>query len=240
MKNLLPLQELDLRIEACRSRELEIPKQKGKFEVQRKRLTAELEERDKAFKALQLEQRECEGEITQKQVQIGKYEQQLLAVKKNEEYQALLHEIDLLKKQIALKEERIITLLVELDSAKERIVEDRRRIDAEMKGIDAQCAAVDQELAEAVKQRQILEKERIPLEEKVDRSLLARYNRIRASKKTGPAAVPMNGNTCTGCNMTITPQLVNEIMAGKTHTCAHCGRLLYHKDNFSNESVQTA
>jgi predicted nucleic acid-binding Zn-ribbon protein len=40
--------------------------------------------------------------------------------------------------------------------------------------------------------------------------------------------------------MTITPQIVNEIMAGKVHTCAHCGRLLFHKDNFPQESVQTA
>jgi hypothetical protein len=236
----LPLQELDLRIETCRARELEIPKQKGKFEVQRTRLAAELEEREKGLKSLQLEQRECESEIIQKQGQIGKYEQQLLAVKKNEEYQALLHEIDQLKKQIGLKEERIITLLVEIDGAKERLAEDRRRIEAEMKGLDGQCAAVDRELAEAVARRHVLEKERLPLEEKVERSLLSRYNRIRVSKKTGAAVVPLNGSTCVGCNMTITPQIVNEIMAGKVHTCAHCGRLLFHKDNFPQESVQTA
>ena len=240
MNTLLSLQELDLRIEACRVREREIPKQKGKFEVQRTRLAAELEEREKGFKSLQLEQRECEVEIAQKQVQIGKYEQQLLAVKKNEEYQALLHEIDQLKKQIGLKEERIITLLVEIDGAKERLAENRRRIEAEMKGLDGQCASVDRELAEAVAQRQVLEKERLPLEEKVERPLLSRYNRIRVSKKTGAAVVPLNGNTCAGCNMTITPQIVNEIMAGKVHTCAHCGRLLYQKDNFPQESVQTA
>jgi hypothetical protein len=25
--------------------------------------------------------------------------------------------------------------------------------------------------------------------------------------------------------------MVNEVMAGKAHTCNHCGRLLYHLDN---------
>jgi predicted nucleic acid-binding Zn-ribbon protein len=32
--------------------------------------------------------------------------------------------------------------------------------------------------------------------------------------------------------MQVTAQIVNEIMAQKTHTCAHCGRILYHADNF--------
>ncbi|MBX7257259.1 MAG: hypothetical protein K1Y02_12925 [Candidatus Hydrogenedentes bacterium] len=240
MKNLLPLQELDLKIEACRARELEIPKQKGKFEVQRKRLLAEIQEREGAMRALQLEQRECETDISQRQSQIGKYEQQLLSVKKNEEYQALLHEIDQLKKQISAKEERIITLLVELDSVKEHLAEDKKRIDAELKGIDRQCAEVDAELAEAVAQRQELENKRGPLAEKVDASLLSRYNRIRSSKKVGAAAVPLNGSNCTGCHMTVTPQVVNEVLAGKVHACAHCGRLLYFKDNFHQDGVQSA
>lgn len=232
MKNLLPLQELDLKIEACRLRELEIPKQKGKFEVQKKRLASELEERDKAFKALQLEQRDCEKDIEQKQAQILKYKTQLNSVKKNEEYQALLHEIEMIDKQIGLKEERILVLMDEIDAAKARLAEDKKRIDLELKQIDAQCAEIDAELAEAVRSRNALEAQRDPLIASVDPALLAKYTRIRASKKTGAAIVPMNGTTCSGCNMAVTPQAVNEILAGKVHACAHCGRLLYHAENF--------
>jgi hypothetical protein len=230
LKNLLPLQDLDLRIEACRARELEIPKQKGKFEVQKKRLQGELGEREQVVMQLQLEQRDCEGEVAQKQAQIKKYEQQLFAVKKNEEYQALLHEIEMLKKQIGVKEERIIALLMEIDEAKGRLAEDRKRIEAELKQIDRQCAEIDEELANAVAARKELEAQRAPLMGRVDPALLARYNRIRASKKTGAAAVTLNGATCSGCHMMVTAQVVNEVLAGRTHTCAHCGRLLYAPD----------
>lgn len=240
MKTLLPLQELDLKIEKCRLREVEIPKQKGKFDVQKKRLAAELEEREEELKKLQLEQRECESEVTQKQEQIGKYEQQLLGVKKNEEYQALLHEIDLLKKQIGQKEERIIAVLVEIDAAKERLAEDKKRIEAERKVIDDQCAEIDKELEEAVAARGELEKQRKALESQVDATLLSRYKRIRANKKTGPAVVPLNGSTCTGCHMAVTAQTANEILAGKVHACAHCGRLLYHPDNVESEDARIA
>lgn len=238
MKNLLSLQELDLKIEACRLRENDIPKQKNKFEVQKKRLAAELDERDKAFKALQLEQRECEKDIEQKQAQIAKYRTQLNVVKKNEEYQALLHEIDMLEKQISLKEERILVLMEEIDAAKARLAEDRKRIDTELKQIDAHCAEIDAELAEAVRARQSLEAQRPPIVAGVDPSLYSRYTRIRTSKKTGAAVVPINGSTCSGCQMTITPQVVNEVMEGKkVHTCAHCGRLLYYANNFAEKET---
>lgn len=237
MKNLLPLQELDLKIEACRLRELEIPKQKGKFDVQKKRLAAELEERDKAYRALQLEQKDCEKDIEQKQAQIAKYQTQLNSVKKNEEYQALLHEIDMIEKQIGVKEERILLLMDEIDAARVRLAEDKKRIDQELKQIADQCAEIDSELSEAVKSRKELEVLREPLLAAVDSGLLSKYNRIRAAKKTGAAIVPVNGATCSGCNMSVTAQAVNEILAGKVHACAHCGRLLYHAENFLETPV---
>lgn len=237
MKNLLPLQELDLKIETCRLRELEIPKQKQKFDVQKKRLAVELDERDKAFKALQLEQKECEKDIEQKQAQILKYRNQLNAVKKNEEYQALLHEIDMIEKQIGVKEERIIVVMDEIDAAKMRLAEDKKRIDLELKQIADHCAEIDAELTEAVKSRKELEAQREPLLTSADPALVSKYNRIRTAKKTGAAIVPMNGTTCSGCNMTVTAQAVNEILGGKVHACAHCGRLLYNPEFYLETSV---
>lgn len=234
MKNLLALQELDLKIETYRARELEIPRQKSKFDIHRKRLAAELTERENVCKRLVLEQREAETEIDQKQGQIKKYDQQLYSIKKNEEYQALLHEIDMMKKQIGLKEERILAVMMELDDAKARLEEDRERIQTEVRIIEQQCTEVDKELAEAVTEREELEKQRQPLLSQVDPGLLARYQRIRLSKKTGPAVVPLNGEVCTGCHMNVPPQIVNELMAGeKVHACNHCGRLLYYPELFN-------
>ncbi|MFP4502709.1 MAG: zinc ribbon domain-containing protein [Candidatus Hydrogenedentota bacterium] len=234
MDNLLKLQDLDLHIQRLKERENEIPKQKNRFDIHRKRLAAELQESEDRLKRLQLEQRNCEGDIEQKQEQIRKYEGQLLAIKKNEEYQALLHEIDLQKKQIALKEERIISIMVELDEAKDHLEEDKKRIAAEQAEIDRECKEIDEELAQAVEERQALEAQRVPLLDEVPPDLLRRYRRIRRKIPAGPAVVPVSGtgDTCTGCHMTIRPQILNEIEAGKTHACSNCGRLLYHPENF--------
>jgi hypothetical protein len=234
LKTLLRLQDLDLQIESLKARELEIPKQKSKFDIRRKRLAEELTEREKGYKAFLFEQRECEVEIEQKQGQIKKYDQQLYAVKKNDEYLALLHEIDMLKKQVSLKEERVIAIMVELDDAKARLEEDRKRIDAELKEIDRQCSMIDAELAEAVRERQRLEAERGPLAGQVKPELLNKYKRIRTSKGNGPAVVPLNGEACSGCHMRVPPQIVNELLGGsQQHVCNYCGRMLYDADHYS-------
>ncbi|MBP8129781.1 MAG: hypothetical protein KA184_09385 [Candidatus Hydrogenedentes bacterium] len=232
MNTLLDLQALDLDIERLREREAEIPKQKSKYEIHRKRLAEELTQSEERCKRLVLEQRENEGEIEQKQAQIKKYEGQLVIIKKNEEYQALLHEIDMLRKQIALREERIIAIMVEQDEARVHLEEDRKRIEAESRAIEQECAKIDQELATVVAERKRREEQRAPMLRDIEPDLLSRYTRIRRSIKTGPAVVPINNEYCSGCHMMVTPQIINELIAGhKIHACSHCGRLLYHADN---------
>lgn len=235
MKTLLHLQDLDKQIAACKAREVEIPRQKEKFDVQRKRLAAELAECEEICKNLELEQRKCEGDAAEKQAQIVKYEQQLLTIKKNEEYQALIHEIDGLKKQIAAHEERAIAIMVELDDAKARLEEDRKRIAEEQKEIDRQCAEIDAELAGAIKHRETVEGERKPVAADVEPPLLQRYQRIKKMRGT-PTVVPLRGETCSGCNMTVRAQIVNEVLAGKIHSCPTCGRLLYDRETIGVEA----
>jgi predicted nucleic acid-binding Zn-ribbon protein len=238
VNSLLKLQQLDARIYACHAREKEIPKQKTKFLTVRERLSAELKEREHKVKALEVEQRSCETDIEQKKAAILKYQQQLNAVKKNDEYTALLHEIDTVKKGIGQKEERIITIMVELDEAKARLGEDRKRIAEEQKVLDKQCAEIDAELAEAVKQRLALEAERPSIAKHVSGDLLPKYDRLRKKYASGDVVVPMANEVCSGCNMLMRPQVVNEILQGhKIHACQHCGRLLYHPDNHTAEAA---
>lgn len=233
MLELLELQNLDIKIAEFRAREKELPRQKDKYAIHRQRLDAELKTSEERCKGIQLKQRECAGEIEQRQAQILKYDGQLYSIKKNEEYKALLHEIDLLKKQIAIKEERIITLMLEYDEAKAALEADKERIQAEVSKIDAECTIIDNELHLLTAERKALEKSRGPKISKVEPALLSRYERIR--KVRTPAVVPLKEETCGGCFMTVRPQIVNEILANnKIHACQHCGRLLYHLVNLDD------
>jgi predicted nucleic acid-binding Zn-ribbon protein len=189
---------------------------------------------------LALEQKDCEGAIEQHEAKIEKYNQQLVAVKKNEEYQALLHEIDQEKKQIGLKEERILFILDELEQARARLNEDKKRISEESADIDRQCAEIDQELEEAIAERKELEAQRAPFIESVDAQLYKRYEKLRSNITQGNVVVPMLNEVCTGCHMGIRAQIVNEVLEGsKIHVCQHCARILYHPDNVDSDSVES-
>lgn len=241
MRNLLALQDLDKKINVCKQREIEIPKQKSKFDIHRKRLQSELAERENTLTKLTLEQKECEGSIELRQVQIQRYNEQLNAIKKNEEYQALLHEIEREKKQIAIHEERILAILIESDESKECLEEDKKRIKSETEGIDSECAVIDDELKVAVRHRMELDSEREPIITRVADALMTRYDRLCRNYKMGPVVVPISGEVCTGCHMHILAQVANEVMAGnKVHGCQHCGRLLYYPPNFENAEVASS
>jgi len=229
IKNLLELQDIDLQIEALLQKEKEIPKQKEKLQIQEKKLRQEIEDSEKTHKKLVLDQRECERQIAQLQEQIKKYNNQLQGVKKNEEYQALLKEIDEIKKQIGLKEEEQIKIMLQMDEANLFFLEAKKRIETEIQQLKKQEEQIDKELQEVIQERKGLEQKRLEAQKSVSPELLSHYLRVKQRKKTGPVVVPLKDEICSGCFMQILPQVVNEIMASeKIHTCRHCGRILYY------------
>ncbi len=230
MIELLELQQLDIEIAALRAREQELPKQKDKYAIHRERLAGEIKNSEERCKRIVLEQRECEREIEQRQAQITKYDGQLFSIKKNEEYKALLYEIELLKKQIAVKEERALALMLEYDEMKAALAADRERIQIELNRVEEECAKIDAVLAETEAERKALQKQRPPKAAKTPPELLSKYERIRKARM--PAVVPLTDEACGGCFMTVRPQIINEIMANdKIHACQHCGRILYYPGN---------
>jgi predicted nucleic acid-binding Zn-ribbon protein len=230
LQALLKLQALDTKIADCMQKEKDLPRQKDRFAIQRKRLDEEMAQSEERCKKVEVEQRECAQDIEQRQEKILKYEGQLVDIKKNEEYKAVLHEIDLLKKQIGIREERSIALLYEQEETQAQLEEDKSRINEEIARVEAECAAVDRELAEMVAHREALQATRPDHRSQVDDELLRMYERIRKARI--PAVVPLNEESCGGCFMTIRPQIVNEIIGNeRVHCCQHCNRLLYYPGN---------
>ncbi|HOV33342.1 MAG TPA: C4-type zinc ribbon domain-containing protein [Candidatus Hydrogenedens sp.] len=236
IKRLLELQQIDLQIDSLLVKEKEIPKQKEKLKIQEKKLRQEIEDSEKNYKKLMLNQREYEREIAQLQEQVKRYDSQLQSVKKNDEYQALLKEIDEIKKQIGIKEEEQIKIMFQIDDANHFFMEAKKRIETEIQQLKEQAEQIDKELQEVIKERKELEEKKLEAGKDIDKELLSHYQRVKQRKKTGPVVVPLKDEICSGCFMQILPQIVNEIMAGeKIHTCRHCGRILYYSESLSDD-----
>ena len=91
-----------------------------------KKLEAERNELENALqdlRALELKQKQLDGDRTEVEATIRRLRGQLLEVKKNDQYQAILQEIDTFEKQVSDLEEEEIETLMEIDEEKLRVVD---------------------------------------------------------------------------------------------------------------------
>jgi predicted nucleic acid-binding Zn-ribbon protein len=155
-----------------------------------------------------------------------RFQGQLPMIKKNEEYQALLHEIsDRRTKRSDLETEVLIRMEEEeqlagaLPGIDKALAEARAAADAR---IVAVAAAEQKERSEA----ESLEERRVALLPSLPPGTRTRYERIRESLG-GRAVVPIMKGACGGCFRGQPPQVLQEARRGdRLLVCDGCGRLL--------------
>jgi predicted nucleic acid-binding Zn-ribbon protein len=238
MESLIKLDRLDRTIRKLLALEAEIPKRKNRFQEKRQRLDAELQAAEERLRQAQMRIRSLEGDVKQKEESIRKLRGQSQNVKKNEEYRALLMEIENEERQKTQLEEQIIEAMYEVDAAKAALEETRKRVQSEAAQIEEECKKIDEELVKAQKERAEIEQQRAAVAKSIEESILQRYERVRALRTDG-AVVPLRGDVCSGCNRKLTPQMVNEVLnATKIHFCTYCGRIVYNPDVYTLSEVE--
>jgi hypothetical protein len=119
--------------------------------------------------------------------------------------------------------EKIDAAAGEIRNAESRSAEEAAAIATERKQLEENMAKLEAELA-------TIERERNELAARVDAPLLARYQK-RYGSLAGKVVVEARGESCTGCFMSIPPQLfVNVKKNTEIITCPHCSRILYYKE----------
>src|SRR4029078_82404 len=86
-----------------------------------------------------------EREVSTVQTRLAKYKDQLLEVKTNREYQAMLHEIETAQNDIKAREDRILETMMESDEMNAAV----KKAEAELKNVEKTVSA----------ERQLLEQE---------------------------------------------------------------------------------
>ena len=238
MKVLIALQDCDTRIRTIRMKKEEWP---GKIKGLEKRL-AEMEnqlqgEADR-IKEYARNRRNAEQEIEEVEIRLKKAETKLSNIKSNKEYEAALREIDELKTERSLMEDRVIEILEKAEALEQRhtltkrSVEDtRRQFQLDRDEILKKIEGLDRDL-------QRVEKDRLRLSRTVDPDLLKRYDTLR-TRKGGIAVSPVVKGVCQTCHLGIPPQEFNELLRGdRFMTCPNCSRIIYwgEDENYQNEA----
>ncbi len=169
-------------------------------------------------------QRAREGELQEAESQRIKFQGQTALIKTNEEYTALLREIELTNERVSQLEEGILVGMEAIDDAKGRLesvgkeqeLVERGRL-ADAIALRTQLAEVEKSLAERVAERT----ERLG---DLGPEVSSLYERVAKAHGSGVATV--REDRCSGCHRAIPPQTVNLMLSGELHTCSNCQRIL--------------
>src|ERR1700688_3118207 len=112
IENLLKLQDTDKEIRRLQDEVAEFPKRVAVIEQKLAGTKAQLEKAQAAVKTDEASRRKYETAISDLRGKISKYRDQSLDVKTNDQYKALLHEIEYAEKEIAANEDKILELMV--------------------------------------------------------------------------------------------------------------------------------
>jgi uncharacterized protein len=192
-----------------------------------KKFAEDIEMKIAALDDLKKGYRSFDDIIADNQARIEKREEQLRAIKTNKEYQAILKEIEEIKKASSRIEDETIECLDKIDAAEKAVEEHKKNYAIEEENINQQKADLE---FEADGQRKLLDgllSEKSALSIKINPELMKQYNFIK-SQARGIAIVEVKESICQGCNMNIPPQMYNELhRENELRFCPHCHRMLY-------------
>lgn len=176
--------------------------------------------------SVQTRRRDLEREIAGIDAEQRRFEGQLPAVKKNEEYQAMLHQIaDLKRRRSDLETEILEGLEAEEREQGERPMLEQALAAAE-RDAAARAAAVDAAERDTRARVETLERDRAAECERLPAATRTRYERIRASR-AGRAVAAIVKGACGACFRNQPPTVLQEARRReRLMQCDGCGRLL--------------
>lgn len=227
---LLVLQDRDRRLKALSEDLARIPKDETRAKDRLAGDTEAVRKAKEAVMANEVEIKKVEMDIGTRRTTIQRLKTQQFETRKNDEFQALGHEISRYEKDVDTLETRELELMEKADCLR-----------AVLQQAEADLARtqklVDEDLATLIDRRKRIEAETLEVQAERDTlaaaapaSMLPLYERLLKTKN-GLAVVPVSGGKCTGCHMKLVASTLVKVNANTEGIqCESCGRLLYPGD----------
>lgn len=224
---LLKLQQRDQRIRGLQKELKDIPKNEAMAKMQLAGDLAAVEKANHHAKEVEVKIKGVELEIATRQNSIKRLQDQQFETRKNEEFQALGHEVKRYESDVRALEDTELEHMEELEKAKVILKEAQAKLAITQGRVDEELKALAIR-AEGVKTRLALEEEeRKNLAVPVEQEPLDLYNRL-FNKKGDSAVVALTNGICGGCHMKVVSGTIQSLRSGETITqCESCGRILY-------------
>lgn len=172
------------------------------------------------------ERRRVDGELSDQQELLKKYQGQLMQVKNQQQYAAAWKEIDATRKHVKELEESVLKTMTEMDGLQTQL--DTRKSGHEdlQARWDAAHAEWQSSLGDLRREAEELRKKADAVEATIPPRLLSEFHKIY--KQRGQIAVSRVANdTCSSCRTRVRAMVAQQLKRGELIHCEGCHRILY-------------
>ena len=230
LRNLIALQDTELKIAGLQKQVADIPNKIQAFENELRRMQSEHQNKVALMKELSNKRRTLEGQVDLSRAKLSKLKDQLMSVKTNKEYTAMLHEIQAAEEQIRGEEDKILELMermenmeLELKGAEREMLKKSAELREQVRRTNEAGPLLEAELTRLIDQRRLTESQ-------IGADLLSRYRRIAEVRK-GVALAEAKDELCSACHVRIRPQMYAELLRTENiHACDSCSRILFSRE----------
>ncbi len=227
LEQLLILQDREQKIRQIGTEIETVPLRRKSLEAQLAESKASVETLRQRVRQAEVDRKKLELDVGTRAESVSRLKTQQYQTRKNDEFQAIGHEIERYENEIRKIEDDELELMVLADKIKADLAAEETKAAATRDSIARQTADLDEKSKALESQLQGLTTERSNLATKIDEDLLARFERLFKSKGDA-AVVAIEHGVCTGCHMKVTTATAAGVKAGKEIVnCENCGRILY-------------
>jgi predicted nucleic acid-binding Zn-ribbon protein len=175
----------------------------------------------------QTARRAIEKDVAVHQGRLSKFRDQAMAVKTNQEYHAIQHEIAFAQNEIKALEDKILELMVEADELTGASKGFETGLAADQKTVEADKKALTAEQKDLKTTLERLRAERAGLVAALDPKVLAIFDAV-ARRRHGVAVAEARDGICTICHVRLRPQVFNTVRRNEEIIqCDSCNRILH-------------
>ena len=227
LEQLLVLQDRQQKIKQIQTEVDTLPLQRKNLEAQLEGSIAGVEALKQKTRQVEMDRKKLELDVGTRNESISRLKTQQYQTRKNDEFQAIGHEIERYENEVRKIEDEELELMVEADKVKAELEAEEKKSAAVKESIARQTTDLEEKSTALQSRLEGLTKERAELASKIDEDLLGRFERLFKSKGDA-VVVALEHEVCTGCHMKVTTQTAHRVKAGKEIvSCENCGRILY-------------
>jgi len=228
LEQLLVLQDRQQKIKQIQAEIKTLPIQRDHLEAQLAASAASVDTLKQKGRHLEMDRKKLELDVGTRAETISRLKTQQYQTRKNDEFQAIGHEIERYENEIRKLEDQELEVMIEADKLKAEIEAADKTARATKESISRQLTDLETKSKTLESRQEELAKERDTLASKIDGDLLHRFERLFNSKGDA-AVVAIEHGVCTGCHMKVTTATAARVKTGKEIvSCENCGRILYN------------